>query len=552
MKKPFFFIAQILLCAVSCGPKNLEPVPPQPEPVVPDNPAKVTAFVIEAAANHLDSKIEFSVAQGNATISAKYLKWIEADQPAMMTPVVTHDGYRLFVGENELKSGVTAVDFSAPFTLKVVTKNGTETEYTVSLNCPQINKELPVLRLQPDSEINSKEVYVPTTATLYSPHTDKGWWMPEDGKIEVRGRGNSTWVLPKKPYRLKFPEKVSPVGLDHAKAKSWVLIANDMDKSLIRDALGWEMSRILFNPSEGYHDALALTFTPCTQFINVYMNNDYHGLYLMSDQMERASGRIEVDKLEAADGSNAEKIKGGHLIEVNIHGESAPVRFKSSKGIQMDHKYPKDDDYDPAQYSYIENYIRTAESALYGSNFKDKTNGWRKYFDEKTLADYIIIKELCGDMDGYTSCYFYKRRGSDKLFFGPIWDVDKGWDNDCRTAGYTSDKANSLMIRAGFQMPGCSGKDWFNRFWEDETLRSFVNQRWQQRREQLIQKVKECALSIPDAMPNAIEANYTKWKFYYQASTEANMPAKTYALEIQRIRDLTDKRAAVLDKLFAE
>ena len=52
----------------------------------------------------------------------------------------------------------------------------------------------------------------------------------------------------------RFPEKFSPIGLDHAKAKSWVLLSQDMDKSLIRTHIAFEYSRLLFNAAEGYHD----------------------------------------------------------------------------------------------------------------------------------------------------------------------------------------------------------------------------------------------------------------------------------------------------------
>jgi len=485
-------------------------------------------------------------------VEAKYLKWIEENDPEMLVPTFTFSGEGVEVDGKKVESGKTELDFSEPIILSVVDKDGKKSDYCVSLNCPQINKELPVLRMQPEKEITSQDYYVPTTITLYSPDTEKGWWLPENGKIEVRGRGNSTWILPKKPYRIKFPEKFSPIGLEHAKAKSWVLLANDMDKSLIRDALGWEMSRIMFDSAEKYHDEQAVLFTPCVQYINIYMNDDYHGLYLLTDQLERAKGRMAVDKLNAADGAYPEKIKGGYMIETNFHDEPAPKRFHSPRGANLDHRYPDSEDFDPAQYAYIENLVTEAENVLFSDNFKDKSKGWRKYYDEKTLADFIIVKELCGDMDAYTSTYFYKRRGSDKLFFGPIWDVDKGWDNEVRTAGYTDDKANNLMIHAGFQMPPCNFKDWFNRFWEDETFRSFVNERWKSRRDKLVSTVKSRAKEIPAAMPNAIKANFTKWEFYYQASTEAKIPAKTYELEIERIISLTDQRAATLDKLFAQ
>lgn len=553
--KLLMLLSATILTFASCSKKEPEKEPEQPKSETCD----LLTFTLPKAGNGLTSDLKFRVSN-KGQVTAKYLVWIDGEKPDMMIPEFTTNGVSVSVDGEKIVSGETPLSFASPFTLTVTAENGDKKEYTVDLNCPQINTELPVLRLDiAASAITSKDVYTQINAELYSPHTTEGWWKttsPET-KIEIRGRGNSTWILPKKPYRLKFPEKVSPVGLKHCSAKSWVLLANDMDKSLIRDALGWAMSRILFNPKENYHDALAVMFTPSAQFVNVYMMGpagrpEYHGLYLMSDQMEYAKGRIEVDKLEAKDGSDAEKIKGGHILEVNIHSEPAPIRFRTgTRRIQVDHKYPKDDDYDPAQYTFIEQHIAKAEQALYSSTFTNPTTGWRKYFDEKTLADYIIVKELCGDMDGYTSTYFYKRRGSDKLFFGPIWDVDKGWDNDKRNP-QNVDKSASLMIKAGFQMPGANGSDWFNRFWEDASFRSFVNNRWKEKRAELVNTVKALADELSGSMSKSIEANFTKWQFYYQASTEANMPAATYADEISRIKRLTDARAAALDAAFAK
>lgn len=506
-------------------------------------------FKVEARKNGLKDDIAFSFDREKRELKAIYLKWIDKADPAQLVPTFTTDGEQVTVDGREVVSGVTAISFAEDISLVVVAESGDTQTYTVSLNCPQINTELPVLRMQPDYDILDKENYVPTAITLYSPHTTEGWWdSAVQGKVEMRGRGNSTWGLPKKPYRLKFPEKFSPIGLNHTSAKSWVLLANDMDKSLIRDDLGFAISRDLFDRNEGYHDPAAVLFTSCSQFVNVYKNDDYLGLYDMCDQMERAKGRIEVDKLEAADGSDPEKITGGHIIETDLHEGT----FSSSRGIRMSHKYPKDDDCDPAQYRYIENFIRKAEEALYGSNFKDPVNGWRKYFDEKTLADFIIVKELCGDMDGYTSTYFYKRRGVDKLFFGPIWDVDKGWDNDKRVPHSNAQPLSSLMIFAGFYMPPYIAPDWFHQLWKDETFRAFVARRWAAKKQQLLATIYGRLDTLPVEMARAIEANFTVWEFYYQYSDEAKMPAKTYALEIERMRTLTKNRAALLDRLFNE
>lgn len=515
--------------------------------------------------NQMKEDVEFVYYVAEGVYKAMCLKWIGKSQPEMLIPEFEATG-KVFVGSQEVVSGKTAISFADDFVITVKADDGTSLDYNVVLNCPQINRELPVLHFRPDKLINSKDNYVDTYVELYDKTPDssgEGWWdSAEKGKIEMRGRGNSTWVLPKKPFRMKFSEKFSPIGLNHAKEKSWTLLAQDMDKSLLRTHLAFEYSRALFDPQEGYHDSKAILFTPASQYINVYLTGDYYdsstgktrymdgeylGLYQMSDQLERATGRVAVEKLEEADGDNPDKITGGYLIEADLHEGNHPTAMKK---IRFSYKYPKDDDFHQSQYDYISDFLNKAEQALYGPDFKDPQKGWRKYFDEKTLADFVIIKEFVGDMDGYTSIYAYKRRGHDKLFFGPIWDCDKGWDNDRRVPHSQYHPLTSLMIHAGFWMPSNVQDDWFQHLWTDETFRAFVAKRWADKKEELKAVTDRVLREAPADMAKAIEANFTIWPFYYQYSSEAKMPAQTYELEIQRIRDMSAAREALLDNLF--
>ena len=557
--------AEVVVSAEECDPVTIEVT--QDHRVLSSDKELKSLSLKKSKNSGLANDITFTFDSKTNTFSAMYLKWIDKTNPEMLVPEFDMEGVSVMVNGQEVESGKTAVSFADDFTVSVVAEDGSAVEYKVTFNCPQINTELPVLHMKPDYLINSKDNYVQTYIELYDKtpeSTGEGWWdSAEKGKIEMRGRGNSTWGLPKKPFRMKFTEKFSPIGLNHAKEKSWVILAQDMDKSLLRTHLAFEYSRVLFNPSENYHHEKAVLFTPCSKFINVYltgqyydsstgrtktMDGEYLGVYQMSDQVQRADGRIAVDKLKASDGADPEKITGGYVLEADLHEGN----HYTSRGIKFTYKYPEDDDYDQAQYNYISNYLNEAEAALYGSNYKDPENGWRKYFDEKTLADFIIIKEFVGDLDGYTSTYIYKRRGCEKIFFGPIWDCDKGWNNDKRVPHYEYQPLQSLMIYAGFWMPPYVNNDWFQRLWTDETFRAFVAKRWAAKKEELKAVTDRVLTEVPENMAKAIEANFDVWPFYYQYSGEANMPAKDYPSEIQRIRALSADREALLDRLFNE
>lgn len=520
---------------------------------------------LEAQANHLKEPVFFALDQETGMYAGKYLYWIDSDEPEKFVLSFESKGMVSLSDGTLLVSGQTKVSLADDLKVVVRMPSGDLYDYTVSLICPQINGELPVLHMKPERLIADKDNYVDTHIELFDKtagSTGEGWWdSDEKGPVEMRGRGNSTWILQKKPFRLKFTEKFSPIGLNHAKAKSWTLLAQDMDKSLLRTHLAFEYSRILFNPEEDYHHEKAILFTPCSRYVNVYLTGDYYdcttgrttyrdgeylGIYQMSDQMERADGRIAVDKLEEKDGDDPDKITGGYILETDVHDGD---HYTSLRNIKMSYKYPEDDDFDQAQYDYMTSFITDVETVLYGDNYMDEDNGWRKYMDMRTLADFIIIKELVADMDGYASTYMYKRRGVDKLFFGPIWDCDKGWDNERRTSSQYPIERN-LMIHAGFDMPNCNGDNWFKRVWTDPEFRRFVAARWASRKNELLAVTERVLSEVPSSMPKSIEANFTVWDFYFQSSSEAKMPAETYDAEIERIRELTRKRAALLDELF--
>ena len=557
--------ADVTLSAVGCRDAVIKIIQ---DHVILSSEKSLTSLSLKVADNPtLNGDIEFTYDSVTRTFSGMYLKWIDAENPEKFIPTFSYTGSDVLVNGESIKSGENSISFANDFKITVKAEDGSSTEYIVSLNCPQINTELPVLHMKPDQLIRDKDNYVKTSIQLYDRTPDsngEGWWdSAEKGKIDVRGRGNSTWILPKKPFRLKFSEKFSPIGLNHAKEKSWVLLANDMDKSLLRTYIAFEYSRVLFNANEGYHHEKCLNFTPCSRFINVYYTGDYYysdtgntkylegeylGVYLMSDQMERASGRIAVEKLQASDGNDPEKITGGYIVETDIHDGN---RYTAKKNVKMTYKYPKDDDFDPAQYEYISNFLNTVEDHLYSNDFTNPAEGWRKHMDEKSLADFIIIKEFAGDMDGYTSTYMYKRRGYDKMFFGPVWDCDKGWDNDVRIPHSQYKPLESLMIYAGFWMPSVSENDWFQQVWKDEQFRKFVAARWISKKEELKAVTRKILDEIPAQMPKALEANYTVWDFNRQFSSEAKSPAISYEKELERILSLSERREALLDIEFS-
>jgi hypothetical protein len=148
--------------------------------------------------------------------------------------------------------------------------------------CAQTQRtNLPAIWIQTENSapILDKENYVNATVTVKSSDPK------EELSIQagIRGRGNSTWEFPKKPYRIKLDSKTSLLNLQ-AKEKNWVLLANYADKTLIRNAVAFKISGLV-----------GLEYTPPVRFVDVYLNDALLGNYMLTDQIEVASKRVEVE-----------------------------------------------------------------------------------------------------------------------------------------------------------------------------------------------------------------------------------------------------------------
>ena len=234
----------------------------------------------------------------------------------------------------------------------------------------------------------------------------------EQATIKIRGKSTSG-VSDKKPYRIKFATKQQILGLEGS-YKKWTLIANFYDKSLLRNAVAFKVSEIM-----------GFDFTARYIPVDLILNGDYRGSYFLCDQMEVGKERLNIDEMEKTDISEP-NLSGGYFLEVDGGGSFYQyTNYKTTKGISWKLNYPKEDDIAPEQLTYITEKFNKFESEVYSGKVDS--------LDLDTYSKFFLVEEFGGDPDAvWSSCYFYKKRGDDKFYFGPIWDFDLGFDNDQR------------------------------------------------------------------------------------------------------------------------
>ena len=143
----------------------------------------------------------------------------------------------------------------------------------------------------------------------------------------VRGRGNSTWLDPKKPFKFKLEDKKSLLGM--GEGKHWVLLANSYDDSLLRNRITSYIGR-----------QLGLEYTPKMAPVDFYVNGEYQGSYVLSTEARVSGNGVDIDELGATD-LQEPAITGGYLVALHPYDYEADVnQFTTSRGVDFFLKEP--------------------------------------------------------------------------------------------------------------------------------------------------------------------------------------------------------------------
>jgi len=233
--------------------------------------------------------------------------------------------------------------------------------------------------------------------------------------MQIRGRGNYTWQdFEKKPYRLKLDNKMPLLGMNSN--RHWTLLAHpDDDLSFLRNTVGFEVSRMM-----------GLAWTPSQQPVEVVLNGDYIGLYMLTEHIRVETNRVNIT--EQADYETSPfLVSGGWLVEIDNYVEDEQVRTVEGNGKSIYSTYKSPEHLSDEQRTYLTGLINAANASIY---VNDKTdNSWENYIDPDTLACYYIVQELLDDTESFHgSCFWHKDKGNyTKIMFGPVWDFGNAY-----------------------------------------------------------------------------------------------------------------------------
>ena len=323
----------------------------------------------------------------------------------------------IFMGNQALASSNTDIDLSEPRVIRFV-RNGIYQDFTIVVR----NTGLPIVRIETPGKkaVTSKTNWM-DGATIRIERPDGS--VDYEGSLEIKGRGNSTWNYPKKPYALRLKEKDEILGMPSH--KRWILLANWKDRTILRNDAAFWLSR-----------HTSLPYTVRGQFVELVFNGQHKGNYYLCEQIKLNKKRVNIEKMDPME-TDPEKITGGWLLEldtyVDMNGyvdETHKFRYPYLFNLPWIVKDPDDDEISNEAYRYIQDWIKDLETLMKDSD-KVRAHAYEEFLDVDTAIDYLIVEELTGNNDFYNywpspgphSTYLYKARGG-KLYHGPVWDFD--------------------------------------------------------------------------------------------------------------------------------
>ncbi|MBE6587574.1 MAG: hypothetical protein E7647_04065 [Ruminococcaceae bacterium] len=362
--------------------------------------------------------------------------------------------------------------------------------------------------------------------------------------IEMKTRGNSTFNYMKKPYQIKFDSKTDMFGM--GAAKKWVLLANYVDGSFIRN-------KIVFDIAE----EMGMPYVCKSVFVNLYINGNYIGVYQLIEKVEIGDSRVPL------------KNDLGVMVEMESAKRVAEEDFwftTSVSGKPFVYKeYNTDFEDAPASEvaavrSYLEERINTIEDELY-NNGKD----WEKLsslIDVDSFVQFYLINELAMNVDAtLASTYFYIDGPDDVLHMGPLWDYDRAFGSyDYEGSGYEQDTSADFMKN----ITDCSDQyrvEWFKMLFQYPEFVERVNELYDEYADTAFnsERINATIDAYQDRLNSSLMNNYVSegWALFHNISeaefftntTDANAYLK---YTVDYIKSNIASRIAYMDTAYGK
>lgn len=423
-------------------------------------------------------------------------------------PISSNESDSLAVGETKFAFDGRSVDFS-DFTNQIVfiSNRGSSAakSYKVFI-C-----DLPVLQIDTPDSLPIESKTERKEGCVVKLVTSEG--ECDLGTAGIRGRGNSSWLEPKKPYNIKLDKKASILDLD--KSKHWVLLANaKYDRTQLHNATAFEIARHTDYP-----------WVQSGRYVELIINGTFQGLYFLCEKI-----RIEKGKIDIEIDNNTERLEDcAYLLESYVVYEEDPDKVTMPLGFFQTGVFNRTGDYrapctlaweikepeniNKAQEEYIINNLIALESLIRDSI---ESGRYRDYFDIDTAIDWWLTEELCVNEEASRTknVYLYKKGKDGKFCVGPLWDID-AWSFGTYGLEVFWAKDNSL---------------YFNMLFKDPVFIKRVKEKWNKYK-------KVWSEQIPNYIDEQYHTIYRSAKRNEMIWPDWIVPASSYEQSVQEMKE---------------
>jgi len=463
-----------------------------------------------------DGYWEGNIDNDTKTITFTTQKWIE-NMHRLAAIFELDQNIDANVGSEQQFSGITRNDFRKEI-VYTIGKN----QYTVKFVSPQATG-LPVIRIDTDNAaaILNRNDWVAMTFAMSDPNDPKND-ISAISNQQIRGRGNSTWYLPKKPYRIRFRnhQQQSPFGL--SAARNWVLLANYYDVSLFKNSLAFELGKRLY-----------LQYTGSYNHVEFYLNKVYQGNYLFTEHKQAdpdferkgSPGRVGID------------LEEGWLVEIDRRYDEEP-RFRTTEyNLPIMIKSPE---FEPARmsnpaYNFVKNDWNYLTNLMMAASFPE--SGYRDLIDIDSFVKYFLVNRVTvnHDFNILGSIFFHKDKNR-KIGAGPLWDFDF-------SLGYNAGSVPRYEIVIGNNIPsGYPSYPFFNRFFQDPVFLARHKEIWNDNFNS-ISSMLQFIDGMADKIRKSANENYKIWWLNYPVD---------YDYWIGELRRYYELRISHLNRIYNE
>jgi hypothetical protein len=372
-----------------------------------------------------------------------------------------------------------------------------------------------------------------------------------DGRIGIEIRGAYSASLPQKPYgfetRNEQGENLNVSLLGMPEENDWILLANYNDKSFLRNALAGQIFRDMGH------------YAPRTRHCEVFVNNNYKGIYVLTEKIKRDNGRVDIARLQTTE-NHGDDVTGGYIFKTDYYSDedswisNYPPFHKPDASVHFVYYYPKPDVITEQQKSYLQDYVYAFEEVLHGPGFNNPSTGYAAYIDVKSFRDYFILSEVSRNVDAYKkSRYFFKDKESKggKIHSGPPWDYDWAWKNiwDCYMFQNTDGSGWAYQVNDCDVWP--TPPVYMTRLLQDEHFANNLKQRYLSLRQTTLST--EYLFSYIDSVTNylkeAQKRHYAQWDILGEnvGAPEVDYIPTTFNSEIGKLKNWIETRLNWLD-----